>query len=261
MSELIPKSKIQQKIDKLKFGGSIPKYQNSGILKKIYYWRSPDYSKTKDGKPQSFKDAYKTARQNDNEDFWWTDDQGNKNIYSSDFQLILPQRDSKDYKQVRYAYLKALENPNDSGYNPDIDRWTPPTSKFEDPNQIGIGLDIKSNNYVRDFLKKTGRTKNPWLTQDEMTKLQDQSLQYFEDVLDRNVKGVQLSNTKRAILLGLLYHGYGPHIWKKKGAKAQKVYDALYKGDDQELINAVNNFYEGNSRAQRHTQFWKLYEK
>lgn len=257
MTKLIPRSKIQQKINSLKEGGSIPKYQNAGIFKKIYYWRSPDYSKTEDGKQQSFSDAYALARSNNDEDFWWTDNKGNRNIYNTDFKLTLPQRDAKTYKQIRYDYLKAIENPNSVGYNPDTNRWTTPKLRGFDPNQIGIGLDVRTNNAVRNYLKKTGRTKNPWLTQEEMEQLQNQSLQYFEDIFEKNTKGIKPSDTKRVITIGLLYHGYGPYIWNPNGPKTQRLHDALFKGTDQDFIDAVSNFYGSNSRAQRHSQFWK----
>jgi hypothetical protein len=47
---------------------------------------------------ESFSDAYALARSNNDEDFWWTDDKGNRNIYNTDFKLTLPQRDAKTYK-------------------------------------------------------------------------------------------------------------------------------------------------------------------
>ena len=253
MTKLIPRSKIQQKINSLKEGDNIPKYQNAGILKKIYYWRSPDYSKTEEGKQQSFSDAYALARSKNDKNFWWTDDKGNKNIYNTDFKLTFPQRDAKIYKQIRYDYLKAVENPNSVGYNPDTNMWTTPKLRGFDPNQIGIGLDVKNNNIVRNYLKKTGRTKNPQLTQKEMEQLQDQSLQYFEDVFEKNTKGMNPSNTKRAVAIGLLYHGHGPNLWNNKG----NLYNVFVNGTDQDFIDAVSNFYGSNSRALRHSQFWK----
>lgn len=253
MNKLAPKSRIQQKINVFKEGGAIPKYQNAGILKRIYYWRSPDYTKTEDGKQQSFSNAYAAARRNNDKDFWWTDNKGNRNIYNTDFKLILPQKEVKSYKQLRYEYIKALENPDNAGYDEKTDRWTPPTAKGFDKNQIGIGLDMRTNNAVRDFLMKTGRTNNPWLSQEEMVNLQNQSLQYFEDVLDKNAKGIKISDTKRAIAVGLLYHGHGPNLWSNRG----NLYSTFVRGSDQDFVNAVRDFYGSNSRAQRHSQFWK----
>ena len=262
MIKLIPKSKIQKKIDSLKQGGHIPKYQNAGILKRMYYWRSPDYSKTEDEQPRSFSDAYALARNNHDKDFWWTDKNGNKNVYNTEFKLVPSQEDindyppQEDYKSLRYKYLEALENPHLIGYDPDTAVWTRPKKEGYDSNQIGIGLDTRTNNLVADFLEKTGRTDNPWLTQDEMKQLQDQTLKYLEYVLDKNTKKLNLSNTKRAITIGLLYHGYGPDIWKPN-PKTQRIHDIIFNnGSDQDLINAVTDFYKGNDRAKRHSKFW-----
>ena len=52
-------------------GGLIPKYQKAGVLKKLYYWRSPTYGGT-------FNEAFAQAVQNKDEDFWW-----NGNIYNT----------------------------------------------------------------------------------------------------------------------------------------------------------------------------------
>lgn len=108
MSSLISKSKLQQKINKLKYGGRIPKYQNAGILKKIYYWNAPDYSETKDNKSQSFNQAYALARQNNDKNFWWTDDKGNRNIYNTEFNLVFPQK--KQSKETDFSKIITTRN-------------------------------------------------------------------------------------------------------------------------------------------------------
>lgn len=53
-------------------GRMIPKFKKAGILKKIYYWRSSDYSKV------PFNEAFAAARYFGDEDFWW-----NGNIYNT----------------------------------------------------------------------------------------------------------------------------------------------------------------------------------
>ena len=58
-------------LKKLQTGGLIPKYQKAGVLKKIYYWRSPNYEGT-------FDQAFAQAVKNKDEDFWW-----NGNIYNT----------------------------------------------------------------------------------------------------------------------------------------------------------------------------------
>lgn len=272
MNKLIPKSKLQQRINSLKQGGNIPKYQSAGILKRIYYRNSPDYSKTESGEAQSFNDAYSIAKQKGDKTFWWTDANNNRNIYSTKFKLTLPTRDTKDYKDLRYQYLLALENPNMEGYDSEKDVWTPPKKKNLDKKQIGIGLDVEKNNDVRKFLIKNGRASKPWLTQQEMEDLMNKSLNYYEDVIDRQTKGVKLSPVKRAVILGLVYHGNGKYLWNKNkelgtpgpnGPKTIRINKAIYDKNvpDEELINAVTALYKGNTRADRHSQFWNTNEK
>lgn len=72
-------SKLIPRLKKFQTGGQIPKFQNSGILeaikdigKKVWYWRSPDYTGI------SFNKAFKSAKDFGEEDFWW-----NGNIYNT----------------------------------------------------------------------------------------------------------------------------------------------------------------------------------
>lgn len=227
-------------------GGTVPEKEKAGLLKKIYYWRSPEYQGT-------FNEAYAQARQNGDEDFWW-----DGNIYNTDFKLVEKPSTQDDYSSLRYSYLEALENPTREGFDEKTQRWTPPTRKGFDSNQIGVGLDMNTNARVKEFLRKNGRTKSPWLTHDEMIKLQNDSLMDLERILDRRTKGIQLSNTKRAIAIGLLYHGFGPKIWNPNGPKTQRINRALFNGTDQDLINAVSDFYNGTytERYKSHQNFW-----
>ena len=227
-------------------GGSVPK-EKAGLLKQIYYWRSPEYSGT-------FNEAYSQARQNGDEDFWW-----DGNIYNTDFKLVEKKPQQEDYNSLRYSYLEALENPTKEGFDERTQRWTPPKRKGFDPNQIGVGLDMYTNAKVRNFLRKNGRTNNPWLSHQEMLDLQNDSLLELEDILDRRTIGVKLSNTKRAIAIGLLYHGFGPKLWNPNGPKTQRLNRALFNGSDQDFINAVTDFYNGSysERSKSHSNFWK----
>ena len=164
---------------------------------------------------------------------------------------------NQSYEDLRYDYLKALENPDNVGYIPIIGIWVPPTDKVKyDTNQIGIGLDMKYNKDVSRFLQETGRTNKPYLTNQEMRDLQNKSLKYYEDILDKYTKGINLSDTKRAIAIGLIYHGHGPKLWNPTTAKQQRMSNALFKGTDQEFIDTVSDFYSENTRSQRHSSYW-----
>lgn len=160
---------------------------------------------------------------------------------------------NQSYEDLRYDYLKALENPDNVGYIPIIGIWVPPTDEAKyDTNQIGIGLDMKYNKDVSKFLQETGRTNKPYLTNQEMRDLQNKSLKYYEGVLDKYTKNLDMSDTKRAAAIGLIYHGHGPELWNKD----TKVSKAFFNGTDDDFINAITNFYRNNTRAKRHSTFW-----
>lgn len=188
----------------------------------------------------------------------WTDFISPNSQLGLILQLFKPKQ-KNSYEQLRYDYLKALENPNDAGYISILGFgiWTPPKESHLDSNQIGIGLDTKSNKDVVQYLKQTGRTNNPQLTDQEMKDLQNKSLQYYEEVLDKYTKDLNMSDTKRAVAIGLIYHGHGPKLWDKN----TKISKAFFNGTDNDFINAVTNFYGDNTRAERHSTFWNSNRK
>ena len=241
---------------KLQRGGLIQRYQEGKPIGHVWpiidswdprRWGDPIY----DG---SFNQAYGNARKNGDDNFWW-----NGNSYNTEYKHVPAQPTAvdptADYQTLRYDYIKALENPEMIGYDAKRDRWTRPTQKGYDPNQIGIGLDTIKNKEVAQFLRKNKRN---WLTDAEMRQLQNSSFQYFKDVFDRKTQGLKPSNAKRAMAIGLLYHGHGPKLWDRTHALSR----ALFQGSDQDFINAISKFYGTNTRATRHSQFWKnLYGK
>lgn len=77
-----------------KEGGEIPKFQKAGILKQLYYWRSPEYQ-------GSFNQAYAEARKNNDEDFWW-----NGNIYNTDFKLVTPSTTNNKKNSYNHRFTK-----------------------------------------------------------------------------------------------------------------------------------------------------------
>lgn len=224
-----------------KNGGSIQKMQLGDVIQK-------GWSYLFNGHDGTFNEAYKTARNNGEKYFRW-----NGNLYNTEYKFTPASTPdpTADYNSLRYEYIKALENPNMVGYDAANDRWTSPTQKGFDPNQIGIGLDKVKNKDVKQFLAKN---KRDWLSDSEMRQLQNKSFQYFEEVLGRNTKGLNLSNTKRAAAVGLLYHGHGPKLWDRKNPLSR----ALFQGSDWDFINAITKFYTGRNtvRANAHSQFF-----
>ena len=238
-------------INKLYKGGLIPKLQGGNKVGNVWpiidswdprRWGDPIYDGT-------FNEAYGAARKNGDQTFWW-----NGNSYNTDYKFTPAQQASldptSDYNSLRASYIEAIENPDRIGYDAKNDKWTSPTTKEYDPNQIGIGLDKNTNKDVKQFLAKN---KRDWITNAEMLDLQSKSFKYFEDVLDRKTKGMNLSNVKRATALGLLYHGHGPKLWNRNHTLSK----AFFNGSDQDFIDAVTKFYGTNTRAIRHSQYWK----
>ena len=260
MNRLLKKQNYQLKLNKFKNGGLILKCQNgtpSGHVWPIIdswdprRWGDPIYEGT-------FNEAYRAARKNGDKTFQW-----NGKSYNTSYKHVpastsaaTPAATSQDltpdYNSLRAKYIEALENPDRVGYDASRDRWTSPTQKGYDHNQIGIGLDKNTNNDVKQFLAKNKRN---WLTNAEMLNLQNKSFKYVEGILSKNTKGMKLSNVKRAAAIGLLYHGHGPKLWNKNHFLSK----AFFNGSDQDFIDAITKFYGTNTRATRHSQFWKKF--
>lgn len=243
-------------LTKLYGGGLIPKFQGGNKVGHVWpiidswdprRWGDPIYDGT-------FSQAYGAARKNGDKTFQW-----NGKAYNTDYKFTPVSNPVSDYNSLRYNYLESIENPTREGYDESTQRWTPPKRKGFDPNQIGIGLDMNKNSRVKNFLRQHGRTNNPWLSHQEMLNLQNDTLSELENILDRHTDGIKLSNIKRAIAIGLLYHGYGPYLWKPNGPRTQRLNETLFSGSDQDFINAVTDFYNGSysERSRNHSNFWK----
>lgn len=173
---------------------------------------------------------------------------------------------SSNYQSLRQNYIDKLENPNNIGFDPNNDRWTPPPKEMDkngnlkwDINQIGYGLDINKNSFVVNFLKENGRTDNPWLTMSEMRHLQKQTFDDLDGVISRNIDINNLDDKVKAMMFGLVYHGYGKHIWNPNGHKTRAIREAINNNDAKSLYYAIYNLYKGMDpqRAQRHLEYWK----
>lgn len=165
---------------------------------------------------------------------------------------------STDYNTNLYNYIEAIENPTREGYDTVNKIWRPPTKKGFDKNQIGIGLDL-NNEHVKSFLKSKGRLKDPWLTDSEMKELQGKIIGGLETILNKHTKlSTPISDNKRVMAIGLMYHGFGPSLWNPNGPKTSKVSNALFNGSDKEMVDAVSNLYNGTytERYKNHSNFW-----
>lgn len=150
-----------------------------------------------------------------------------------------------------YNYLQALENPDNIGYNPKTKTWTrPPENKGYDTRQIGLGLDTKYNKEVSDFMTKNNRN---YLSHTEMLGFMKSHLDYLESVLNRKLKDKKISKDKRMMALGMMYRGDSKYLWDK----TSEVGKAFWGNSDSSFRDAITKFYGSNSRAKRHSDFYK----
>ena len=150
-----------------------------------------------------------------------------------------------------YNYLQVLENPNNIGYNPQTKIWTkPPKNKGYDTRQIGIGLDTQFNKEVSEFMTKNKRN---YLTHKEMLGFMKNHLNYLNEVLDRRLNGRKISKDKRMMALGMMYRGDSKHLWDKNS----NVGKAFWGNSDSKFRDAITEFYGSNSRANRHSDYYK----
>lgn len=162
---------------------------------------------------------------------------------------------SKSYDDNLFYYIWEIENPDSVGYDPKTDRWTKPTQKGYDRNQIGIGLDTVTNNEVRNFLQKNRRS---YLTTPEVRNFMKSSINYFNGALDRIINNKKISDTKRMAAIGLLYRGDAPSLKKNRNG----MMDALLNGSDRDFIDSITNFHntgKRTERAKRHADFFENY--
>lgn len=130
------------------------------------------------------------------------------------------------------SYLRTIENADSAGYingkwytKDYYNQWAKQNNirnrqghqkKIFDKNQIGIGIDIRpeSNPYVQQFLKKDNN--GIYLTEADEHRVRQHTIKEKDDILNslinNNDLNINLSPNKRAMALGLIYHGYGKFL-------------------------------------------------
>lgn len=133
-------------------------------------------------------------------------------------------------------YIKAIENPNKIGWNGEV--WVaPPEGKGYDPNQRGYGIDVEYNIAAK---KLTEGRKGRYLTDEEMTNLMNQHLDYVRGVANRRIEGFnKLSPARQGVLLGMLYRGDSI-----KGINVNEP-------NDQKFFNQIHDYYKKAGVAER----------
>lgn len=176
------------------------------------------------------------------------------------------------------SYLRTIENADSAGYingkwytKDYYNQWAKQNNirnrqghqkKIFDKNQIGIGIDIRpeSNPYVQQFLKKDNN--GIYLTEADEHRVRQHTIKEKDDILNRlinnNDLNINLSFNKRAMALGLIYHGYGKFLFNPNGPDSNRLHNAFVNGTDQQFSDAIYNFYKTrhSDRAERHKTYW-----
>lgn len=136
--------------------------------------------------------------------------------------------------------MQAIENPDSVGWNPKLRIWEAPMKKGFDKNQRGFGVDIVKNGYAKVFFAEHPRP-GYYLTDDEERLLRYRYLDYLQKVYDKHVSSdLQISDKKKAMALGIMYHGFGPRLWSDNG---DGLHDAFFNGTDYEFEDQITKFY------------------
>lgn len=154
-------------------------------------------------------------------------------------------------------YIIALENPDSVGWDSKTKTWTHATGKGMDCNQIGIGGD-RYNKNIRAIIG-TQNWDKVRLTEAQEREARYKNFDYFNGVYDRNTKGLSLSNNKRMLAMGLLYHGFGKLLWKKD----HTLNKTLRYGSDEDFSRVISEFYSDKypERARSHNKFMEQLKK
>ena len=176
------------------------------------------------------------------------------------------------------SYLRTIENADSAGYingkwytKDYYNQWAKQNNirnrqghqkKIFDKNQIGIGIDIRpeSNPYVQQFLKKDNN--GIYLTGADEHRVRQHTIKEKDDILNslinNNDLNINLSPNKRAMALGLIYHGYGKFLFNPNGPDSNRLHNAFVNGTDQQFSDAIYNFYKTrhSDRAERHKTYW-----
>ncbi|MBO7337198.1 MAG: hypothetical protein J6U33_00965 [Paludibacteraceae bacterium] len=130
--------------------------------------------------------------------------------------------------------------------------WTQPKGKGFDKNQIGIGLD-RNNKFVKRAIPDWEHAQ---LTAQKEREIRLRYIEELTRIYDKYVDAnLHFSEKRKAIALGLMYHGMGPHLWTNHN---DGLYESFWDGSDDDFENAVTKFYDGTftERSQRHKAFW-----
>lgn len=185
-------------------------------------------------------------------------------------KINFPTSPEPGYEELKYNYIKAVENPDSIGWDEKAQVWRQPKQKYTrkgkpiyDTNQIAVGLDVTTNKYVIQFFKNNNRLSDKYLTDPEARELFNKSSKYYEQIINNYASDLgitqQLKDPRiRTQLFGLVYHGFGKTVFKQKTQNAANIISAVRTGDYNKVHDAIGKFYSNSKykeRARLHQSF------
>lgn len=143
-------------------------------------------------------------------------------------------------------YIRAIENPDSLGYKNGI--WR----EGKDPRNRGFGVDIINNEAAS---KKVAGRIGKWLTEEEERDLRLKHIDYSQDRLEEHTPKIfkePISENKKIMATGMIYRGDSVN-------GNPDVRDAYYYGTDEEMQEAVADYYRKkgvSKRAEQHNDFF-----
>lgn len=154
-------------------------------------------------------------------------------------------------------YIRQIENADSAGWNASDRIWRAPQRKGLDKRNRGMGVDVLNN---LDTKTLTKNRPGQYLTEKEEHQLRNAHIQYLLNVINRrkeedNPALKNMSPKKQAQVLGIMYRGDAPELWKENTILGK----ALISDKDEDMDKAIKDFYESKGlgeRAKNDSIFW-----
>lgn len=154
----------------------------------------------------------------------------------------------KDNQLVEY--IKAIENPNNVGYNPKTNTWKRVQMEGFDPNTYGYGLDHRY--FDKSILNDDGS-----MDHDVMLDQVDKKLKYYEGAAKRNgVDKNRISNDDYLLSIGAMYRGDAKDVYNavakynilKPGEFKKEIYNKYKRQGLNERIKQSEKFLKNKKQ-------------
>lgn len=156
------------------------------------------------------------------------------------------------------SYINATENPDSVGWDPVLKGWKAPKNTIAyDKNNLGMGIDRKTNPDVRRILKRDILGEE-YISDEDMQWAQKRAIKRAEnskkeryDYIRRN-KGTinKPSQIKDLLTIGSIYN-HGSGYVANNHFEDSALIEALRNGTDKEYMKQVDKYWEKRHRNER----------